>query len=202
MFKTAPLSLLCAGFAWCAMPLERVQAAAIGVEGPEVIKAGDVGVGRQLPDLEFTSRNGVKQHLSDLIQGTGLVIAMTSTSCPVSKRYASTLSRLQLDLQSKGIGLLLLNPFTSERSAEIEEFILQNSISVPYVSDTDKSLATALQASTTTEVLLLDSSLTLQYRGAIDDQFGLGYHLDAPRSSYLKDAVEALLAGRQPLVQA
>jgi peroxiredoxin len=202
MFKKALLSLLCAALAWCALPFESVRAANFSVEGPEVIKAGDVGIGRQLPDLEFSSRNGVKQHLSDLIQGTGLVIAMTSTSCPVSKRYAATLNRLQLDLQSKGIGLLLLNPFTSERSTEIDEFILQNSISVPYVSDTDKSLSTALQATTTTEVLLLDSSLTLQYRGAIDDQFGLGYHLDAPRSCYLKDAVEALLAGRQPLVQA
>ena len=202
MFQRALLSLVCAALAWCTLPFENVRAAPLSVEGPEVIKAGDVGIGRQLPDLEFNSRNGVKQHLSDLIQGTGLVIAMTSTSCPVSKRYAATLNRLQLDLQAKGIGLLLLNPFTSERSAEIEEFIVQNSISVPYVSDTDKSLATALQASTTTEVLLLDSSLTLQYRGAIDDQFGLGYHLDAPRSCYLKDAVEALLAGRQPLVQA
>lgn len=202
MLKRTLLSLLSAGLIWSAMSLPNARAATIGGEGPDVIKAGDVGIGRQLPDLEFTAVSGTKQHLSDLIQGTGLVIAMTSTSCPVSKRYAATLSRLQLDLQAKGIGLLLLNPFTSERSTEIEEFIRQNSISVPYVSDTDKSLATALQASTTSEVLLLDSSLTLQYRGAIDDQFGLGYHLDAPRSCYLKDAVEALLAGRQALVQA
>ena len=40
------------------------------------------------------------------------------------------------------------------------------------------------------------------FHGAIDDQYGLGYSLDAPTRSYLADALEAMLAGKQPLVAA
>ena len=194
--------LLWAAFLAAWLPAVSALAAPIIVEAPSVLKAGDAGIGRQVPDLEFTAVNGTTQHLSDLMKGAGIVVAFTSTSCPVSKRYGATLSRLQAELQAKGIGLLLVNPFTSESDLEIKEFIHQNAIRAPYVCDSEKALALALRATTTTEVLLLDSTLTLQYRGAIDDQFGFGYHLAAPRTEFLKDAVTALLAGRLPLVQA
>jgi mono/diheme cytochrome c family protein len=200
MVRNSPFILLAALVGIAAGNLGAATAQAL--DAPSRIKEGDAGIGRQMPDVEFTPLDGVKRHLSDFVQGAGVVVALTSTSCPVSKRYGATLAKLQNELHSKGIGLVLLNPFTSERAADIGEFVRQNAISVPYVCDTDKALAAALRATTTTEVLLLDSTLTLQYRGAIDDQFGLGYHLDAPRSRYLHDAVEALLVGQQPAIQA
>ena len=55
----------------------------------------------------------------------------------------------------------------------------------PYIHDKDKTLTAALQARTTTEVFLLDASRTLVYRGALDDQYGVDYNLDAPRHRYL-----------------
>jgi hypothetical protein len=55
---------------------------------------------------------------------------------------------------------------------------------------------------TTTDVFVLDSRRTVVYRGAVDDQYGLGYSLDAPRHRYLADAVRAVLNGAVPAVQA
>jgi len=171
-------------------------------EGPSLVRAGDAGVGRQLPDAEFRTIDGRTLKLSDLLKGRGMVVAMTSTTCPVSKRYADTLSALQKKLSAKQIELLLVNPFPSENSGEIASFIEAHHLAAPYVNDSGLALATALRASSTTEVMLLDSNRTLVYRGAIDDQFGLGYHLSAPRNSYLLDAVDALLAGHLPRIAA
>lgn len=172
------------------------------LESPAQLKDGDVGVGRQCPDVSFTTRDGRALSIGGLLKEKGLVIAMTSTTCPVSKRYAGTLARLHRQLADKGIELLLVNPFPSENEREIDAFIATHHLASPYVNDRDKSIARALRAASTTEVLLLDPNRTLVYRGAIDDQFGLGYHLDAPRHQYLLDAVEALIAGQKPRVGA
>lgn len=171
-------------------------------EGPNRLRAGDVGVGRQVPDFGFTTVDGRALRMTDFLKGRGVVFAMTSTTCPVSKRYAGTLSRLQKHLEGKGVSLVLVNPFSSEDPKGIDSFIKANHLEAPYVNDTDRSVAYTLHASSTTEALLIDPSRTLVYRGAIDDQFGLGYHLDAPRNHYLLDAVDALLAGQQSRVAA
>jgi hypothetical protein len=55
-----------------------------------------------------------------------------------------------------------------------------------------------LGAETTTEVLVLDKTRTLIYRGAVDDQYGFGYALDTPRFNYLASALDAMLAGDLP----
>ena len=50
--------------------------------------------------------------------------------------------------------------------------------------------------------IVLDAARTVVYRGAVDDQYGLGYALDAPRSAYLRAALADLLAGKTPAVSA
>jgi Ca2+-binding EF-hand superfamily protein/mono/diheme cytochrome c family protein len=172
------------------------------VIGPDVIKGGDIGVGRQLPDLAFTTLDGKKLRLSELAAAKGTVIAFTSITCPVSQRYSPALARLGEELTARGIALLLVNPFASEKVDEIKADLAHHKITAPYVHDSNKALATALRARTTTEVFLVDATRTLLYRGAIDDQYGLNYNLDAPRQRYLADAVQAMLLGALPHVAA
>jgi hypothetical protein len=71
-----------------------------------------------------------------------------------------------------------------------------------YVPDPTGALAQAVGALTTTDVIVLDAARTVVYHGAIDDQYGQGYSIDAPRHRYLADALDALLAGRTPQVAA
>lgn len=172
------------------------------ITGPKVIKGGEVGVGRQVADTSFTTRDGMARTLSSLSAGKGLAIAYTSTTCPVSKRYAPSLARLEKDLAGQGIALLLVDPFASEEPAELDAFTKEHGFTCPVLHDTDKAFTTVLNARTTTEVFLLDAARTLIYRGALDDQYGLNYNLDAPRESYLREAVAALVAGQRPQIAA
>ncbi len=70
------------------------------------------------------------------------------------------------------------------------------------VQDKDGAITAALGAKATTETFLIDMAQTVVYRGAINDQYGLGYQLDAPRHPYLREALEAVLKGNAPLVAA
>ena len=181
---------------------ERPTVATPVMQGQKRIKPGDVGVGRQVADVAFTTLDGKAHKLSDWKSQAGVAIAFTSTTCPVSKRYTPSLARLEKDLATRSIALLLVNPFASEKPDEIVAQIKEHGLTTPYVHDASKAVAQALGAHTTTEVFLLDSHRTLIYRGALDDQYGLSYNLDAPHERYLLDAATAMLAGARPLIAA
>ncbi len=173
--------------------------------GAARIKPGDVGVGRQVADVAFTTLDGKAHRLSEWSESSGkrgVVFAFTSTTCPVSQRYAPSLARLEKELASRDVALVLVNPFASEKPAVIAAQVKELGLTASYVQDANKTIATALGARTTTEVFLVDAKRTLIYRGALDDQYGVGYNLDAAREHYLLDAVTAMLAGARPKIAA
>jgi len=170
--------------------------------GPEMLKPGEVGIGRMIPDLSFTTLDGGTASLGGFKDKTGLVIIMTSATCPVSKRYIPSVATLEKELAGQNLGLLLVNPFASETADEIKAQISAAGITAAYVHDAEKKLSALLQSRTTTEVFLLDAARTLVYRGAFDDQYGINYNLDAPRHRYLRDAITAFLKNEAPAIQA
>ena len=101
------------------------------------------------------------------------VVAFTSETCPLSKIYRPRLDRLAERYAAKGVAF---DRVDADRS--------------------DGALATALGARRTTDVFVLDAAGVLRYRGALDDQYGIGYARAEPSRSYAVDAIEALLAGR------
>ena len=75
------------------------------------------------------------------------------------------------------------------------KFIAAHGLKSPVALDSEAKLAKALSATTTTEVFLVDGARTLKYRGALNDQYGLGYAKDQPTHHYLRSAVAAMLRG-------
>ncbi len=161
-------------------------------------RPAELGVGRQVPDVRFTDLAGRAHRLSDWRGEAGLVVAVTSATCPLSKRYLPSLAALEPELRAQGIGLVLVNPFASEDPAEIRAQLAAHSFTAPYVHEVDRALTGALGARSTTEVFLLDATRTLVYRGALDDQYDLVRNLPAPRQPHLRRAVAALLRGEPP----
>jgi len=173
------------------------------LDGPMIMKAADLGVGRQIEDVSFTDITGTTHQLSALAaRGNGVVFAFTSTTCPVSKRYTPSLVRHTAELERLGVVLILVNPFPSEDTEVIQKEVADHQITAPYVHDRGKHLASIMRTRSTTEVLFVDAKRTLIYRGALDDQYGIHYNLDAPKQRFLMDAVKDHLAGRLPHVAA
>ncbi|MBI3723419.1 peroxiredoxin [bacterium] len=104
-------------------------------------------------------------------------MAFSGPDCPLSKLYRPKLDRLSKEYSRKEVRLLV-------------------------VSTDDDVFVPLLEPARTTEAFVLDKDGVLRYRGAIDDQYGVGYHRDAATRSYLTDAIDALLAGKQPPVAA
>lgn len=168
---------------------------------PRLLSASEHGVGTLVPDLEFSTLDGKKQRLSEVAGRRGLVVALVSPSCPVGKRYLPSLAALSSELASREVTLLLV-ALSNDSPADLRSAFEKAGLKAPCATAENTALLQRLGALATTEVFLLDAARTLIYRGAIDDQYGLGYSLEEPRHRYLTAAVGAMLAGTVPQIAA
>ena len=83
-------------------------------EPPHLLKAGDYGVGRRVPDVMLKDRQGRQTTLSRFQGGKPLVILIFSTDCPISNKYGPELTRLEKDYGPKGVAFLFVDPEAGE----------------------------------------------------------------------------------------
>jgi peroxiredoxin/mono/diheme cytochrome c family protein len=171
-------------------------------EQPQLLKGGEHGIGRMVPELALKDLAGREGKLSIPQGNKGLVIACFSASCPLSNKFAPELARLEKEFAAQKITFLLVSPMAGEQVEDLRKFAATYGLSSPVIPDAQGVLARALGAETTTEVFVLDAARTLVYRGALNDQYGLGYSKDAPTKNYLRDALAAVLRGAPPFVAA
>lgn len=172
-------------------------------EAPVILKGSEHGVGHLVPDLTLKNSSGKEQPLSQhLADSQGIIIAFFGATCPISGKLGPELARLEKDAAAKQIRMLLVCPVATETAGDIQKFTADHSLKSPVIHDADGWLTTTLAATTTTEVFLLDAARTLVYRGAVNDQYGLGYSKDKPNKTYLRDAVAAMLRSEVPAIAA
>lgn len=162
-----------------------------------------LGVGRLLPDLPIRGLDGAETTLSALLKGRrGVVLCMTSATCPLSIKYGPRLAAMAAEYDAKGVLFVLVNVSDAEDRGDMRDQVRELKWKRPYLPDQDRVVRRALRPRTTTEVFAIDAARTLVYRGAVDDQFGVGTALDSPRRTFLRDALAALLEQRPPEVRA
>ena len=180
--------------------------AALAVQGGQVKVAPEPtradGLGRLVTGIEGHTITGKDFELGAPDRAKATVVALTDTTCPLTKRYAPTLAALEDEYRAQGVEFVFVNTSKADERAAIEQDVRDHGFDGPYIWDTEGKVAAALGAKTTTEVFLLDSRHTLVYRGAVDDQYGLGYQNDAPKNTFLIDAIESTLTGDRPKVEA
>jgi mono/diheme cytochrome c family protein len=115
------------------------------------------------------------------------VLALTASDCPVARLYRPKLDRLA-------------EAYRGRVAFAIAQVNFAETPEPGAYHDRDGALCALLGARRTTEAFLFDRDGILRYRGAVDDQYGVGTQRDAPTANWLVDAIEAVLAGRVPAV--
>ena len=151
-------------------------------------------VGELVSDFSFTTIDGTSSTLCEFAGDQPLVIAIRDVGCPLSKKYGPRLAALEEEYSQRGVQFLYINPSEIDDIETMHDDARSYELSSLYVADREATIARQLHATRTTDVFLLDAAQTLVYRGAIDDQYGIGYALETPRHEFLRDAIEAVLA--------
>jgi len=152
--------------------------------------------GQVVPEFQLIdTRTGQLNRLSDH-RGSVVVVVFVGTSCPVGDLYLPRLIELAKSYESRAVVFLAINSNDSESIDEISGHARRAGVTFPILKDPENRVADRLMAERTCEALVIDRTGRLRYRGAIDDQYGLGSRRDSPAHDYLKNAIDSVIDGR------
>lgn len=158
-----------------------------------------VAIGSTIENLRFKDRLFLPRELSEFEDAQAFVVVASNTSCPIVQKYWPKLVRLHNEFAAQGVQFLALNVLHTDSIPAISAQAIQFDIPFPMVKDIDGQAVEALGLTRTPEVVVLDADHRLRYRGRIDDQHRLGASTPAVRRENLKEAITAVLAGKDPL---
>jgi hypothetical protein len=150
---------------------------------------------REVLEIKLQSVDGKDLTLTRVRGRKGILVVFTSNACPTAKFTEARLSALGNEFARKEIGVMAVNP--NNPAASVEDSLQATKdraktagFAFPTAVDPAALLAGALGAMATPEAFLFDGEGQLVYRGSVDDGG------EKPTRHYLKDALEALLAGK------
>jgi len=168
-------------------------------------------LGLQAPDFSLPAVDGKTYALKDFTEARILLLIFTCNHCPTAQYYEDRIKQLVTDYKDKGVAVVCIMPNDpssvrldelgwtdlSDSFAEMKIRARDRGFNFPYLYDGDtESIARAYGPVTTPHAFLFDASRRLRYVGAIDDSERL-QHL---QKQYVRDALDALLAGQEPAV--
>lgn len=155
--------------------------------------ANDFAVGTKLENFTLPDLEGKEQSFDKLKGKNGAVLIWVSAQCPVVKAYNERINAIAADLKAKGINVIGINSNATESLDWVKSDAAKVGYKFPVLIDKGNVLADKLGATVTPEVYYFNEKNILLYHGAIDnDRSGKN-----PTTFYLRDASEAVLAGKE-----
>jgi peroxiredoxin len=149
--------------------------------------------------LAVQAADGGTVSFADLLgpDDRAVCFAFLHPACPLAQEYAPVLSALAADFGGAGIrfvGVIC----DCDDPAEVEAYRKEYGVTFPIHLDTDFTLAEALDATVTPEVVLVDRERRIRYAGRIDDRYKVrGVMTPGDADPELAHAIQDLLAGRE-----
>ena len=170
--------------------------AAAAIAGSGRSTEGDIptppAVGATIEDFTLADADGKNHSLNSLKGKNGSVLIFVAVKCPVSNAYNERMEKLAQDYKARGINVIGINSNVAETADAVKAHAAANNLTFPILKDTGNKIADHLGASVTPEAYLLDANNKLLYRGRIDN----AKDASQVNSSELRDAIEAVLAGK------
>jgi len=160
-----------------------------GVQGAEPL-----AVGAAAPEFSALTVDQQKVSLATYADAKVLVVCFTCNGCPVAQAYEARFSEFAKQYADKGVKFVAINCNSNETLEAIGQRIADQKLEYVYVADATGQAARDYGASVTPQIFVLDGERKVAFTGPFDDD------MQKPGSNYVTDAVEAVLAGRQPEV--
>jgi peroxiredoxin len=162
----------------------------------------DRGIGTKVPEFTLKDTSDKPVRLYGYAGKKAAVVVFIGGGCPVSDLYLPRLAELAAIYEKKNIAFIAIDSNRDSDTAKVAEACKQAGIRFPVLKDPGNVVADSLLAERTCEALVVDGkNAALLYRGAIDDQYTPEKRREKPSKSYLIDALDDVLAGREVRVR-
>ncbi len=184
---------LAAALASCVLGLN--AGAASAAKFNKKVDVGDTPA--EWKDLEGI--DGKTHSLADYKKADVLVIAFTCNHCPVANAYVDRFNKLAEKYGEKKVRFVAIN--VSDSPVDSMDNMIKRAkdkgYKFDYLQDLSQDSARAYGALVTPHLFVLDKDRKIAYMGAFDDSMNPA----EVEKHYVRDAVDALLAGKKPEVK-
>jgi mono/diheme cytochrome c family protein len=139
---------------------------------------------------------GRRTTLRALAGAKATIVFFSSNECPVALAYEQELTAIWASLEQRGVKLVAVSSSYGDSREVTNQHRLNAKLPYLLYQDPGGHLAAALDATRTSEVLLLGADGQLVYQGRIDDRVTPVVRRAMATTHELADAVDALLGGR------
>lgn len=161
---------------------------------------------RVVRDFSLKNVDGKMVSLNNYPKAKGFIIIFTCNHCPFAKLYPPRLNELYKKYLPQGVPLIAISStdtvvFEEDSFSEMVAKARRESFSFPYLYDDKQVAASTFTAQKTPHAFVIwkvSGEWVVKYNGAIDDN---GTEPALVKRHYVADAVDALLAGKEPLVK-
>ena len=158
-----------------------------------------IALGTIAPAFDLPGTDGSNHSLDSLSAGQATVIVFTCNHCPYAKAWEDRILDIGRDYSGRGVGVAAISAnnaaeYPDDSFDEMKARAEAKNYSIPYLYDESQAVARAYGAERTPEVFVFDSDRNLRYHGLVDDD----QDESKVNNRYLRDAIDAILAGRNP----
>ena len=144
--------------------------------------------------------DGKALSIADVKGPKGTLVVFTANTCPFARAWDQRIVELGNRYAKQGIGVLLVDAndpgiAKGDTADAVKAHHQQSGMQFPFVVDEGSALARAFGATVTPEAFLFDKGGKLVYHGTVDDNHK---QPDQVTRHYLRDALEAVTAGKAP----
>ena len=151
-------------------------------------------------DFTLPDQHGVRHRLHGYGDAAAIVLMVQGNGCPVVRNALVDLRTVRERFAERDIVFLMINSNLQDDSTSIRAEAEEWGIDLPILMDDGQRVGQQLQLTRTAEVLVLDGSWRVAYRGPVNDRLSYERQRRSARQHYLADALDAVLAGETPAV--
>jgi len=160
-----------------------------------------IALATDAPTFDLPGVDGQQHSLDGYADKPALAVVWSCNHCPYVQAWEGRMVSLQREFGDRGFQLVAISSNDADNYPEdsfeaMKTRAEQQSFNFDYLYDEDQSVLNAYGAERTPEVFLFDRDRRLVYHGAIDDS----REEEGVTQEYLRDAIEAVLAGEEPQV--
>jgi len=158
-------------------------------------------LGTPAPDFRLDDAHHRIHALDDFRDAKVLIVIFMCNHCPFVRHIAAELSKLERDMKESGVQIIGINPNDAQAYPEdAPEAMITTAAEAgwgfPYLIDETQEVAAAYGAVCTPDFFVYGPDRLLAYRGCLDESRPGG--TIPVTGAPLREAVQALLAGRAP----
>jgi peroxiredoxin len=167
-----------------------------------------LALGSAAPDFSLPGVDGKTHSLNDYAGSPVLAVVFACNHCPISQMYEQRIQQMADDYRDRGVALVVIQPNdpkairideldSSDISDTLEEMKIRveyKHLRYPYLYDGEtQSVTRAYGPQATPHIFIFDKERKLRYEGRIDSS----YRIEQVKTSDARNAIDALLAGRE-----